>query len=222
MYLTDHPMKEYAHMAETIDCANAGQLLSEDSGYTNNSKVRLFGILTKVTKKLTKNETMMAICVLQDLTGTIEILAFSKAYDKFAHMLEEDRVVIVDGKLSIREDSFGDDESGEGGQISASVIISEITPVDSPTAEAPEVQPIIVEDNSEKCLLITVRDRDGVNLDKIIECLMQNQGPNEVYFSFVDKRKTARFSKCGVNLSASVLMKLRNILGEDNVQVRTK
>ena len=54
IYLTDHPMREYAHMTESIDCVKISVLSTEDSGYTNNSKVRLFGILTKVTKKLTK------------------------------------------------------------------------------------------------------------------------------------------------------------------------
>ena len=223
IYLTDHPMREYAHMTESIDCVKISVLSTEDSGYTNNSKVRLFGILTKVTKKLTKNDTMMAVCVLQDLSGSIEILAFSKAYDKVAHMLEEDRVVIVDGKLSLREDSFGDDENGEGGQISASVIINEITPVDSPESDIPAVtQTPVAIDNKNKCLLLTVRDRDGANLDKIIECLMSNKGESEIYFNFVDKRKTARFSKCCVDISPEVLARLRSLIGEENVQIRTK
>ncbi len=222
LYLTDHPMREYAHMAENLDSVNAAVLSTEDSGYTNNSKVRLFGILTKVTKKLTKNETMMAICVLQDLSGSIEVLAFSKAYDKFAHMLEEDRVVVVDGKLSIREESFGDDESGEGGQISASVIINEVTPIDSPDSNIPVLEAQHSDDPRNKCLLLTVHDRDGANLDKIIECLMNNQGQSEVYFNFVDKRKTARFSKCCVDISPAVLMRLRSLIGEDYVQIRTK
>ncbi|MBQ2881866.1 MAG: hypothetical protein IJE40_06320, partial [Clostridia bacterium] len=222
IYLTDHPMREYAHMTESIDCVKVGVLSTEDSGYTNNSKVRIFGILTKVTKKLTKNETMMAICVLQDLSGSIEVLAFSKAYDKFAHLLEEDRVVIIDGKLSIREDSYGDDDSGEGGQISASVIISEVTPVDSPDSNISVAPPPPVEDNKNKCLLLTVRDRDGANLDKIIECLMSNTGESEIYFNFVDKRKTARFSKCCVSITPEVLARLRSLLGNENVQVRTR
>ena len=166
---------------------------------------------------------MMAVCVLQDLSGSIEILAFSKAYDKVAHMLEEDRVVIVDGKLSLREDSFGDDENGEGGQISASVIINEITPVDSPESDIPAVtQTPVAIDNKNKCLLLTVRDRDGANLDKIIECLMSNKGESEIYFNFVDKRKTARFSKCCVDISPEVLARLRSLIGEENVQIRTK
>lgn len=221
LYLTDHPMKEYAHLTDSFGGVKVGQIFSEDSLYTNNSKIRLFGILTKVTKKLTKNETMMAICVLQDLTGSVEILAFSKTYDKYSHMLEEDRVVIIDGKLSLKEDTFGDDESGETGQVSASVIVSEVTPVDSPETDISDIG-IQKREDEVRCLLLVVRNSNSSNLDSVIECLIQNRGGNDVYFNFADKKKSARFSKCGVDMSDAVLAKLKKLLGDENVQVKIK
>lgn len=223
LYITDHPLREYEKLIDNTDCAKIMDFMSEDSGYSNGDKVRLFGIFTKVTKKLTKNETMMAVCVLQDLTGSIEVLAFSKSYEKYASMLEEDKVVIVDGRLSIREDSFGsgggDDENAEPAQVTASIIINEITPVDSPASEIPQKQENFYDG---KCLLITVHDSDSANFNKLIDCLMENQGVNEVYFNFADKHKTARFSKCNVTISTAVLMKLRNLIGEEGVEIREK
>ena len=40
----------------------------------------------------------------QDLYGTIELIVFPKTYEEYAQMLKADNIVIVEGKISIKED----------------------------------------------------------------------------------------------------------------------
>ena len=62
------------------------------------------GILTQCRGKVTKKGSMMGFLVLEDLTGSIEGLVFPKVYEKYAPMLSSDSLVVVDGKLSFREE----------------------------------------------------------------------------------------------------------------------
>ena len=55
-------------------------------------------------KKITKNDTTMAFLSIEDTAGSIEVLVFPKKYEQFADLLVEDTVVLLTGKLSLRDD----------------------------------------------------------------------------------------------------------------------
>ena len=119
-------MKEYVHMVEEGGYATVSDINNDNETYKNNAPVTIMGILSKVTKKLTRNDTMMAILQLQDLTGNIEVLLFSKTYDRYSSMLEEDKIVLISGKISIKSDSFNDESEEEETHDTASIICSDI------------------------------------------------------------------------------------------------
>jgi len=223
LYLSDHPMKDYIDDFERSGAIKISDIFSDESEYQNNDKVRLFGILTKVTKKMTKNETQMAICVLQDLSSSIEILVFAKAYEKYSSKLIEDKIVMIDGRISIKEDmSRGQGEDEEGGaQLTASLVMSDLYDVDekASVSQTPVIQEK-KEDLKEKTLYINFRDRDGVHLNRCAEILMANKGPSQVQFRFVDKKKQARFSLCDVEITPHLLTELRTLLGADCLEVK--
>ena len=47
---------------------------------------------------------MMAFTSVEDLTGTMEVIVFPKVLDAFRDSLHENAVVVIDGRLSVRED----------------------------------------------------------------------------------------------------------------------
>ena len=67
-------------------------------------EVTVGGIITAVRRKATKNNTMMAFVTLEDLYGSMELLVFPKIYSQYTGLLTEDSVVVVKGRLSLRED----------------------------------------------------------------------------------------------------------------------
>ena len=47
---------------------------------------------------------MMAYVVLEDATGSIEMLAFSNTLNQYGNYLQENQVIVVQGKLSVRDE----------------------------------------------------------------------------------------------------------------------
>lgn len=72
--------------------------------YQDGQNVKYVGIITSIKKKYTKNNKIMAFVTIEDLYGVAEIIVFENAYLKAGKSLIEENIVIVDGRLSIRED----------------------------------------------------------------------------------------------------------------------
>jgi DNA polymerase-3 subunit alpha len=54
--------------------------------------------------KITKNGSPWAICTVEDLDGAIEVLFFPQTYTTVSHVLAEDLVVVVRGRVNRRDD----------------------------------------------------------------------------------------------------------------------
>ena len=108
VYITGHPLDEvrdllgsgFTTVAEVLEDADSESKGQEYDGLS----VSMAGILTQCRGKVTKKGSMMGFLVLEDLTGSIEGLVFPKVYEKYASMLSSDSLVVVDGKLSFREE----------------------------------------------------------------------------------------------------------------------
>lgn len=72
--------------------------------YQDGQNVKYAGIITSIKKKYTKNNKIMAFVAIEDLYGTAEIIVFENAYLKSGKSLVEENIVIVEGRISIRED----------------------------------------------------------------------------------------------------------------------
>lgn len=73
--------------------------------FVDGQKVKFAGIITSIKKKYTKNNKIMAFITIEDLYGVAEVIAFENAVTSSGKSLIEENIVIVDGRLSIREDS---------------------------------------------------------------------------------------------------------------------
>ena len=84
--------------------SNEEGIVKEKLKYKDGQQVRYAGIITSIKKKYTKNNKIMAFITIEDLYGTAEIIAFENAYLKSEKSLVEEKIVLVEGRLSIRED----------------------------------------------------------------------------------------------------------------------
>lgn len=66
--------------------------------------VEIGGILTEVKGKATRKGAYMGFITIEDLTGQIECLVFPKVYERYQAMMSVDDLVVLTGKLSIREE----------------------------------------------------------------------------------------------------------------------
>ena len=117
MYLSSHPVLPYEEklsklrnlISTDIKAASSEEgseetFANEISSVKDNMEVTVGGIITAVRRKATKNNTMMAFVTLEDLYGSMELLVFPKIYSQYTGLLTEDSVVVVKGRLSLRED----------------------------------------------------------------------------------------------------------------------
>ncbi len=72
--------------------------------FVDGQKVKYAGIITSIKKKYTKNNKIMAFITIEDLYGTAEVLAFENAVIGAGRSLVEENIVLIDGRLSIRDD----------------------------------------------------------------------------------------------------------------------
>ena len=108
VYITGHPLDDYRETLQKLPFSTAqldGIEEREDHGMEmDGMPVEIGGILTEVKGKATKKGAYMGFITIEDLTGQIECLVFPKVYEKYQAMMSVDDLVVLCGKLSIRED----------------------------------------------------------------------------------------------------------------------
>ena len=86
------------------DGENTDVRVKEVAKFVDGQEVRIAGIITSVKKKYTKNNKIMAFVSIEDLYGSAEIIVFEPTYLKAQDVLVEENIVMIIGRLSIRED----------------------------------------------------------------------------------------------------------------------
>ena len=214
LYLSGHPLDEYKQslklqtsttietieksyeiFLENINAELDESMISEEPVINDNDTVIIGGILTEVNQKVTRNNTMMAFLKLEDLTGTIEVIVFPKALDRLRHIIKEDTLVKLKGRVSIKEDEL------------PKVICENIEGLEKV--------------NGNK-LYIRVRDRGAIreannDIKKIIgDCV----GNTPIYLFDAEKRQNYRLSKDKwISEDDEVIENLKSHFGEENVKL---
>jgi DNA polymerase-3 subunit alpha len=104
-YLSDHPLSAVLGGTGSRPAAGLTQIV-ELSARTPGEKVRLVAMITGVRRITTKTNRTMAIVELEDLTGTIELVAFPECYERFAGLWEPDAILEVVAKLERRNEAL--------------------------------------------------------------------------------------------------------------------
>ncbi|MCI8474964.1 MAG: DNA polymerase III subunit alpha [Oscillospiraceae bacterium] len=110
LYLTGHPMDDYRELVKRLRAAPIGAILSDFDGeegpqtYRDGQRVTLAGVVSTVKTKTTKNNSLMAYVGLEDDTGAMEMLCFSRTLGESGSFLQEGAALLVEGKLSVRDE----------------------------------------------------------------------------------------------------------------------
>ena len=103
LYVSDHPLHGLEHvLASAADTTIAGLL--EENAYADKDVVTIAGILTGVERKINKQGQYWAKATVEDLEGSVEIFIFARTYETVGHLVAEDQVVVVSGRVSIEND----------------------------------------------------------------------------------------------------------------------
>ena len=124
IYISGHPLEKYREQIakqtniNTLQIREAQEISNINEESTNaelittrgapalkdGQFVKFAGIITSVKKKYTKNNKIMAFVTVEDLYGSCEIIVFENCYMQCSNELIDENIVLVEGRLSIRED----------------------------------------------------------------------------------------------------------------------
>ena len=115
IYVSGHPLEKIREqiIATTnissmqmheIDNKGENENIQERPKFVDGQDVKIAGIITSIKKKYTKNNKVMVFMTIEDLYGSAEIIVFEPTYLKSQDVLVEENIVMIDGRLSIRED----------------------------------------------------------------------------------------------------------------------
>ncbi len=99
-YLSDHPLKSYEEKIK----ATQAKPISEARLIKNEDLVfRIAGLVSKIQKVMTKSGQPMMFVKVEDLSpNPMEVIVFNKTLMKTQMVWEENKVVLVQGKISLR------------------------------------------------------------------------------------------------------------------------
>ena len=207
VYISGHPLEEYMdkykEFSLTSDMLEPEMIEEEDEtkyiySIKDGTAVTCGGILSKVKKHITKaDKKEMAMITLEDIYGTIEIMAFPKVYTKFKDILKEDELFTVAGRISIRD--------GETPIVVADNFIK---------WSAPQIKEEIKE--QKLCLKFDMQNKSLY--DKVYDTLENYKGESQVYCKCISTEKKYKMP-LKVNLVNHLINELNGLIGEENVIV---
>ena len=166
------------------------------SDLKDNDRVVLGGILANVNQKVTRNNTIMAFLTLEDLTGSIEVIVFPKTLDTVKTLCVTDSLVIVKGRLSLKED-------------------------EPPKLLCESIEPL-EKVNSSKVYLRAENEIEAKKLNLMLKDILQEEhkGDTPIYIVAMRERQKFRVPRDRwISLESDVVTVLRKALGEENVKV---
>jgi DNA polymerase-3 subunit alpha len=163
-----------------------------DDGGVQEGFVTIGGLITGISRKVSRQGSSWAIVTVEDLEGALEVLFFSNTYNQYALTLIEDRVVTIRGRVDRRED-----------QVRFSAL--EMSPLDITSGP---VGPLLISLPISSCTPPIV--------ERIKEILRSHPGKREVHLQINDAgANTMMKIDALVTSSPSLSADLKSILGPD-------
>ncbi len=95
LYITDHPLNQYQAELARIVSYFSGRLAEA----AHEEKVRVAGLVTAIRPYTTKNGKPMGFVSIEDFEGVIELVLFTRVWERFREILKEGQIIIVEGKV---------------------------------------------------------------------------------------------------------------------------
>ena len=104
LYVSDHPLLGVESRLRGLTDMPISQL--NDESVVHEQIVTIAGLITSVSRKVSRQGNAWAIVSIEDLEGAVEALFFANTYTQYAESLAEDRIVVVRGRVDKREENI--------------------------------------------------------------------------------------------------------------------
>ncbi len=119
IFVSGHPLAELAPQL-----ARSGAMpIKELREVQDDAAVTIAGTVTGVRRSLTKSGQQILVAQLEDMTGVCDVVLFAKSYPQLHHLFTPDAILIVKGRLRLRERPG---PAGEEPRVELSVAANEV------------------------------------------------------------------------------------------------
>ena len=201
LYLTGHPMDQYRELVRRRGAVPIGSIMTDfarEEGpqeYRDGQRVIVAGIVAAYKTRTTRNNTLMAYVNLEDDTGGMELLCFSRVMDESGGYIRDNSALLVTGKISVRDEK------------EPQIMVDSIRPL-SDLGEP---------DQQEQVLWLRLPSREDPRMRKVRLALSFFPGEQQAILYFEDCKKRVG-TRC--QIAPSLVKEMKERLGENNVVVK--
>ncbi len=189
LYVSDHPLLGAAQaLKRKVDCT-----ILELGDLDDGTQRTVGGVITGLQRKWTKKGDLMAVFVLEDLQGSVEVMVFPKTMAQIGHLLVEDAVVITTGRVDKRDET-------------AKFIPRELELFEPQVDEHPPLR-----------LHLPPSRLDNATIDRLQELIGDFPGDSEVHILLGDKQVLRLSDDHLVDTRTGLIGELRALLGHESV-----
>ncbi len=204
LYVSSHPLDGVEVLLERSRDHSIADILE---GTDVSGSVRLAGIVTGVTKKVTKNGDVWALVGLEDHEAAVEVACFPTTYQLYSPVLVADAVVSMTGKIRKQETNDG--------TVTVSLSAEKIEVLDVAAAQAAGAQPVTLSIREEKITPPLTQELKHI--------LMAHPGRTPVHLSITRpgaaKPLRVNLTKFTIDPTGSFMADIKSLLGSAAVEV---
>jgi len=192
LYVSDHPIMGMEGVLSRKTTHRIDQLSEVEEG----TSVKVGGVVSNLRKRWTRKGDQMASCDLEDMYGTMEVTLFPRSMEEHGHKLEDDLVVVFEGRLDRRDDE-------------PNLICYGVEPLDPASANGTATLRL----NLGACGLSPER------IDSLKTVIAGHPGKSEVILMLGADRGIKLSTAYGVDAGSGLIGELREMLGENAIAV---
>ncbi len=201
IYISGHPLTDIQPQFVRAGATLIKELRSSD----DDASVTVGGIVTAVRRVTTKSGTQMLIATIEDTSGSVEVVVFAKLYANVQQLFTVDALLLVKGRMRLRERPGASDDSPPDVTVNANDVARF-----EPRAEILRPTPVV----SQRSVLWNVRVRSTMQIDRLAAVLEEWPGEIPVIMHAGSRSKQLERK---VSSDTHVELILAGVVGSDNV-----
>jgi DNA polymerase-3 subunit alpha len=156
-YVTGHPLDRYEEAIGLLEVTDL-ETITESSDIQNNQDVTVAGVIGEYSEQpLKSKEGRMAFVTLEDQTGRVEVLVFSRPFEQYEDALKSGQPLVIEGDVMIE---------GDGDAKTRKIRADDIYRIDH--AQRDKVQHV--------CIDLSAEDVDADALEELKRVLVEHRG----------------------------------------------
>ena len=164
IYVTGHPLEDYRDKIKGLNVESTVEIFENHTSRDDSKDyyIKIAGMIKNKKPMITKNKKLMAFANLEDFYGQIELIFFPNVYEKFQSLIEDGKILYIEGHIQGQEDR------------EPKVIVDNIKKIKEPS-------------NKKVYIALPTEDINLINLIK--KSILNNEGQTEVILYFEDTKK---------------------------------